>query len=73
MSSMTEKEKDRDLPQQEIEETTPLLDDSQPEGELRSKTAAAKDMNWSQFYHVLVKPLRPIQLLRFIIILQNLP
>ncbi|XP_002888847.2 uncharacterized protein LOC9324910 [Arabidopsis lyrata subsp. lyrata] len=40
MSSMTEKQ--RDPPQQEIEETTPLLDDSQPEGELRSTTAAAK-------------------------------
>lgn len=41
MSSMTENEKERD-PQQEIEETTPLLNDSQPDGELRSKTAAAK-------------------------------
>lgn len=40
MSSMTEKQ--RDPPQQEIEETTPLLDDSQRDGELRSRTAAAK-------------------------------
>ncbi|XP_010471186.1 PREDICTED: uncharacterized protein LOC104751016 [Camelina sativa] len=41
MSSMTENEKERD-PQQEIEETTPLLEESQPDGELRSKTAAGK-------------------------------